>query len=280
MEFWYKIVELLPFEWAKPDGMNFMKNAFLAVILISPIFGILGTIIVNNRMAFFSDALGHGAFTGVVIGAVFGLVQPLWAAVMFSLVFSALITYIKKHTRIPSDTIIGVFSSIAIALGILISTGGGRSFNKLMSYLIGDILSITPGEIALLALVLVVLLFIWIMLFNKFLLSSISRSLAASRRIPVFSIDLVLTSIIAVIVTISMSWIGLLVINSFLILPAAAARLISGNVRKYHAFSIIFALFSGITGLLLSYSLDTATGATIVLICAVLFFISFFLRKR
>ena len=153
MELWYALVDLLPFEWAQPGSMYFMKNALLAVLVISPLFGILSTMVVHSRMSFFSDALGHSAFTGMAIGALCGFSEPTWAAVLFSLVFALLFNFVRRRTRLASDTVIGVFSSTAVALGIFISTLGSRSFTKFNSLLIGDILSVEPGKIGLLALI-------------------------------------------------------------------------------------------------------------------------------
>ncbi|HAN10724.1 MAG TPA: ABC transporter [Clostridiales bacterium] len=281
MEIWYKVVELvIPFDWAKADHMFFMKNALLAIILVSFIFGILSTMIVNNRMAFFSDALGHGAFTGVVIGGILGFVRPIWSAVVFSIIFSLGITLVKNKSKISRDTIIGVFSSVAIALGIFLSTLGGRSFTKLNAFLVGDILSIKPSEIGLLFLVLIAMIVLWSLLFNKLLVVSVNQSLASSRGLNTFWIEVIFTTAIAVIVTISMSWIGLLVINSLLILPAAAARNITSNVRQYHVVTILISMVSGVGGLILSYYIETATGATIVLILSIFFFITFALRGK
>ncbi|HBY20643.1 MAG TPA: ABC transporter [Clostridiales bacterium] len=281
MEIWYKLVEsLLPFEWARADQMFFMKNALIAIILVTPIFGIIATMIVNNRMAFFSDALGHGAFTGVTIGGLLGLVRPIWSAVVFAVIFSFVITLIKNKSKISSDTVIGVFSSVAVALGIFISTLGGQSFTKLNVFLVGDILSITPQEIGLVFFVSIAVIILWSLLFNKLLVVSINQSLASSRGLNTFGIELIFTTLVAIIVTISMPWIGLLVINSFLILPAAAARNITSNVRQYHAVSVLISVISGVGGLIFSYYIETATGATIVLISALFFFATFALRTR
>ncbi|MGI6622229.1 MAG: metal ABC transporter permease [Clostridiaceae bacterium] len=280
MNWWYKLLEVLPFEWAQEGQMIFMKNALLAIILLTPVFALLGTMIVNNGMAFFSDALGHGAFTGVAIGGILGFVEPIGSAVVFSALFAFFIAVIKNKSNMASDTIIGVFSSSAIALGIFLATLGGKSFSKLNSYLIGDILSITPKEISFLAIVLVIVFVFWLFVFNRLLLVSINPSLAGSRGIRTFWYEVVFSCVVAVIVTVSMSWIGLLVINSFLVLPAAAARNIARNQRQYHFLSVMFSLFSGIAGLILSYSFETATGSTIVLISSIIFFFTYILRKK
>ncbi|NLM72429.1 MAG: metal ABC transporter permease [Clostridiaceae bacterium] len=280
MELWYRILEILPFEWAREGQMIFMKNALLAVILLTPIFALLGTMIVNNNMAFFSDALGHGAFTGVVIGGLMGLINPVGSAVVFSILFAIIIAIIKYRSKMSSDTVIGVISSSAIALGIFLVTLGGKSFAKLNSYLVGDILSISPREIGFLFLVLIGVILFWSVFFNRLLLVSVNPSLAGSRGINTFWYEVLFSCAVAVTVTVSMPWIGLLVINSFLVLPAASARNISLNQRQYHFRAVIISVFSGVFGLILSYYIETASGATIVLVLAVIFFISYFMRKR
>ena len=257
-----------------------MKNALLAIILLTPIFALLGTMVVNNRMSFFSDALGHGAFTGVAIGGLLGFVQPLSSAVIFSVVFAFLIALIKHKSKMASDTVIGVFSSTAVALGIFLATLGGKNFAKLNTYLIGDILSITPKEISLLAVVLLLVIVFWFLVFNKLLIVSVNSSLAGSRGIHTFWYEVIFSCALAVIVTVSMSWIGLLVLNSFLVLPAASARNIARNQRQYHLLAVVFSVFAGIAGLILSYYIETATGSTIVIILAIVFFITYGLRKK
>lgn len=266
---------LLPFEWL---NYAFMKNALLAVLLISPLFGLLGTMVVSNKMAFFSDALGHGAFTGIAIGALFGLMNPVLAAAFFSLLFAVLITIIKEKSRESTDTIIGVFSSLAVALGLVLISMGG-SFNKYSSYLIGDLLSISPSEIGTLAVVFVAVIIIWAFISKRLLLVSINRSLASSRGVKTLPVEMVFTGIVALIVTISIQWVGLLIVNSMLVLPAAAARNVARNTRQYTVISILIALFSGVMGLMGSYYLNTATGATIVLVSGVLFFVSLAFKR-
>ena len=130
MELWYDLLSILPFDWAQPGQMYFMKHALLAVLVITPLFGILSTMVVHSRMSFFSDALGHSAFTGMAIGALCGFNQPTWAAVIFAIVFALLFNLVRRRSALASDTVIGVFSSTAVALGIFLSTLNGRSFTK------------------------------------------------------------------------------------------------------------------------------------------------------
>ena len=265
---------LLPFEWA---SHTFMKNAFLAILLVTPLFGLLSTMVVSNRMAFFSDSLGHGAFTGIAIGVLFGSVSPLLSLLVFSVLFALFITYIKTKSTASTDTIIGVFSSTAIALGLMIMSYGG-GFNKFSAFLIGDVLSITEDDLQALVIVFVLVAAAWALLFNRLLVLSINSSFARSRGISTFWAEGLFAAILAVVVSISIQWVGILIINALLVLPAAAARNVTGTVKQYHVVSVLIALLSGFTGLILAYYFNMAAGATIVVLSAVIFFITLILK--
>ena len=280
MELWYAIVDLLPFEWAEPGSMYFMKNALLAVLVISPLFGILSTMVVHSRMSFFSDALGHSAFTGMAIGALCGFAEPTWAAVVFAVVFAVLFNVVRRRTAMASDTVIGVFSSTAVALGIFISTLGSRSFTKFNSCSSAIFCRWSPPRSGVLALILLLVCALWGLSFNQLMLSAVHPALADSRGVrgllagdhflrghrrgghPVHDLD------------------RLLVINSLLVLPAAAARNVSRNLFQYHLFSLLGAVLAGIAGLMTSYYVGSSAGAAITLYLAVWFFLTFFLRKK
>ena len=277
MSIWYTLCELLPLEMLQWD---FMKNALLALLLMAPLFGLMSTMIVTGRMSFFSDALGHSAFTGIAIGSIFGLAAPTWAAVLFSVLFALLFSYVRSRSNQAADTIIGVFSSSAVALGIFVATIGGGSFTKYNKYLIGDILSVTTGEIGLLALVLLAVVVFWVLFSNRLTLTAIHSQLASSRGIPVGLSQTLFTVAIAVVVTLSISSVGLLILNSLLVLPAASARNVARSLKQYHGFSVLFALFAGIGGLTVSYYLGCSAGAAISLILAAIFACTFCFRKR
>ena len=280
MELWYTLVDLLPFEWAQPGQMYFMKHALLAVLVITPLFGILSTMVVHSRMSFFSDALGHSAFTGMAIGALWGFHEPTWAAVVFAILFALLFNLVKRRSALASDTVIGVFSSTAVALGIFLSTLGGRSFTRFNSLLIGDILSVEPEKIGVLALILALVAGLWAVSFDQLMLSAVHPALADSRGIRVFWQETVFSMAIAVVVTLSMTWVGLLVINSLLVLPGAAARNLARNMWQYHFFSLLGALLAGIAGLMTSYYVGGSAGAAITLYLALWFAVTFLVRKR
>lgn len=276
MELWYSICDFLALEILQWD---FMKNAFLAVLIMTPLFGLTSTMVVTGRMSFFSDALGHSAFTGIAIGCIFGISAPTGIAVIFSIIFSFLFSFVRSRSNHAADTLIGVFSSTAVALGIFIATLGGGSFTKYNKYLIGDILSVTPAEIGMLAIVLVAVFVFWILFSNRTILTAIHPQLASSRGIPTTFSQTVFTTMVAIIVTLAISWVGLLILNSLLVLPAASSRNVARNLKQYHGISVLFALLAGISGLVISYYLGTSAGAAICLVLAVIFTVTFLLRK-
>jgi len=277
MDILYSIMEkLLPFSWME---YNFMKNALLAIIIITPLFGILGTMVINNRMAFFSDALGHSALTGIAVGTILGINNSNISMIIYAVIFAVLLNNIKRRRTLSTDTVISVFSSLSMAIGLMILSKGGN-FSKYSGLLVGDILSITAKEIGLLCLVFVITLAYWSLNFNKLHSVGINVSLARSKNIKAFVIEDSFSILIAIIVMLSIKWIGILIVNALLILPAAAARNLASNMREYHLFSVIIAIFSGVIGLVLSYYLGTATGPTVVIIAAILFFVTFFISSN
>ena len=276
MSIWYFLCDLLPLEMLRWD---FMKNALLAILVMAPLFGLLSTMVVTGKMSFFSDALGHSAFTGIAIGAICGIAAPTWAAVLFSVVFALLFSFVRSRSTQAADTIIGVFSSAAVALGIFLTTLNAGSFTKYNTYLIGDILSVTPGQITALALVLIAVVIFWTLFSNRLTLATVYPQLASSRGIPTALLQTIFTTAIAVVVTLTLSSVGLLILNSLLVLPGAAARNVAKNMRQYHGCSVLFALVAGILGLVISYYWGSSAGAAISLILALIFAVTFCFRK-
>ena len=267
---------LLPFEWLH---YTFMKNALLAILLITPLFGMLGTMAVDNKMAFFSDALGHSALTGIAIGVVLGVGSQMVSMLVFGILWAVLITFVKHNSKMSADTIISVFSSTSIALGLVILARGG-AFAKYSSYLVGDVLSVTAGDLAGLLVTLLITATAWVMLFNPLLLTSVNAPLAQSRGVRAKLTEYAFTGIVAVAVMMSIRWVGVILINSLLILPAAASRNVARNAAWYMRLSVLIALCCGVTGLVLSYYINTSAGAAIVLCAAAVYFVTLPLRRK
>lgn len=276
MEMLYGIMEILfPFKFLE---MNFMKNAFLGILIAAPILGILSTMVVNQRMAFFSDAIGHSALTGIGIGVVLGVANPTWSMVLFAVVLGIVISYFSYKYPTTVDTVIGVFSAGTIALGTMLLSKDGN-FNQYTSYLIGDLLSIKVSDLAILAGVGIVVLLLWYLIFNNLVLTSLNKSLANSRKVNTLKIQMLFTTVVAVVVVLCIPWIGVLLINAFLILPAASSRNIASNIRMYHTYSIVIAMVCGIGGLVVSYYIGTSAGATIVVIMTIVYILTSVFKK-
>ncbi len=266
---------LLPLEALR---FSFMKNALLAILLLTPLLGLLGTMAVNHQMAFFSDALGHSAVTGIALGIVLGLRSDLAAMLIFGIVWAVLICLIKQSGSASADTVISVFSSTSIAAGLLILARGGK-FAKYSSLLIGDILAVTPGDLAALAAALPLGILLWALMYNQLLMTSVSHSLARSRGIHTRLVECAFVVLVAVTVMLAIRWVGVLLINALLILPAAAGRNLARNAREHAVFSAVIALISGVAGLFLAYHLDTSAGATIVITAAAFYALSLLARR-
>ena len=181
MEGIYAVLDaVLPLEALQ---FSFMKNAFLAILLLTPLLGLLGTMAVQQQMAFFSDALGHSALTGIGLGIVLGLSNDLLSMLIFGVVWAIAISRIKQTGATSADTIISVFSSTSIALGLVILARGG-GFAKYSSLLIGDVLAVTQNDLIYLAVALVLGVIAWAVMYNALLFTGINASLARSRGIP------------------------------------------------------------------------------------------------
>lgn len=267
---------LLPFEWLH---YTFMKNALLAMLLITPLFGMLGTMAVDNKMAFFSDALGHSALTGIAIGVVLGWQSQMAAMLLFGILWAVLITFVKHNSKMSADTIISVFSSTSIALGLVVLSRGG-AFAKYSSVLVGDVLSVTEGDLLALLATLAVTVAVWIFLFNPLMITSVNAPLAQSRGVRAKATEYAFTILVAVAVMMSIRWVGVMLINSLLILPAAASRNVARSAAGYMRLSVGIALVCGVAGLILSYYLNTSAGAAVVLVSAAVYFVTLPLRRK
>ncbi len=271
---WHAAVSALPFEWAR---YGFMRLALLAVLLVSPLLGALGTVVVANRMAFFSEAVGHAAFTGIALGVLLGLSDPLWSMIGFALLLTLAITWVRRRGGLSSDTAIGLVMAFTVSLGIVILSRGG-DFARYTNFLIGDMLAISGRDVAVLGVLGLAVLALFFFFFNRLLLVTLSPAIARSRTRHAGAAELAFACLLAVVVTCALPWVGILVINALLILPAAAARNLARNTAQFFAWSVAVSLVAGIVGLVASFYASTATGATIVLV-AMVFYLGTLVRR-
>lgn len=261
---------------------EFMQNTFLLLLIISPIFGLLSTMVINNKLAYFSDALGHSAYMGIALGMLIGMTtSSIIPILVFSSIFSILLVLIKRTFRESPDTVIGIISSISLALGIMILSNYG-GIQKYSSILIGDPLLVNKSDLLYLLILGIIICFVFSIIYKKMILINIDKSLARSKGINPTKYEIIFTLIIAVAVSISINIIGVLLINSLFILPAATSKNISRNMKQYITFSVMVSIISSIVGLLFSYYLaeyKLPTGASIVIICGIAYIISLIIKK-
>ncbi len=273
---WNQMVSALPLEWAQ---YGFMQNALLAVLLVTPLLALLGCLVINHQMAFLSEAIGHSTLTGLAVGVLLGLREPVAAVIGFSLLLGILVVCLRRFSAVSMDTAIALLMACVVSLGVvLLSRGGG--FSRYSRYLVGDILTLSDAEIVRLAVLLGLVVLIWRLFFNSLFLVHLNRTLAASRGFGVARAEAGFSILVALVVAVAMPWVGLLVINAMLILPAAAARNLARNTRQYTVMAVLFGMVSGVLGLVTSFYANTATGATIALWSSGFFVLSIFLRRR
>jgi len=258
---------ILPFGFAEPI---FMKRAILAMLFIAPAAAAVGVPLVHFRMAFFSDAIGHSAFTGVAIGVLLG-VHPLLTMVAFGLFVAWAITRVKGRTELSTDTVIGVFFSTVIALGVAIISARKGLTRNLQAYLYGDLLAVSGTELLWMGMLLIAVGAYLFLTFNRIMLLGVHEGFARSMGVPVHALEVSFALVVALVVTTAIRAVGILLVTALLVIPAAAARNVARGAVSAFWVAIAVAVVSGLSGIAASYYLDTATGATVVLVAAALF---------
>lgn len=277
----------LPFEWAQ---QRFMIYALLECILLAPVCAAMGVKVVNFRMAFFADAISHSAFAGVAIGYLLnelavrlgGHFDPRISLIAFGLIVGVGIVLVRRHSGLSNDTIIGVFFSGVVALGIAIVTSSGSRTANFQNYLYGDILTLDATDLALTAVLTVIVTLFMLVGFNSLLMLGLNTELAHSRGVRVRAYEYLFAMLLALVVTVSIRTAGILLVTALLVVPAAAARNIARDAGGMLRWAVLFGLVSGVTGTLASYSPylhNMSTGAAIVLAASILFALSFVARK-
>ena len=262
----------LPFECLQ---LRFMQEAFLGIVLCAPLAAAAGVQVVNFRMSFFSDAIGHSAFAGVALG----LLCSLGPGIMMPLLALAIglgIMFLKRRSTLSSDTVIGVLFSAVVALGLALASRNPEMGKDMQMFLYGDILTIRGSEILTLFVLSVFFYGFQIAAFNRMIAIGISEPLARTHRIRAAVYEYLHVGLLALVVIFSVKAVGVLLVTALLIVPAATARNLSGSSGRMFWISIAAGLFSGVTGLLLSAQewANTAAGAMIVLCACVLFVLS------
>lgn len=263
---------MLPFECMK---LRFMQEAFLGVLLTAPLAAAAGIQVVNFRMSFFSDAIGHSAFAGVALGLIFGL-SPDLTMPLLALAIGIGIMAMKQRSALSSDTVIGVFFSAVVAFGLALVSRNPNVARDMQVFLYGDILTVTHNDLLYLFLLFCVFFMFQVFAYNRLNAIGIHEQLARTHRIHTAFYQYVYVALLSLVVIFSVKSAGVLLVTALLIVPAAAARNLSKSSGMMFWISIIIGVCSGISGLLISAQpwAETASGATIVLCACVIFCIS------
>ena len=260
--------------FAEPLKYAFMVRALAGALIVGVVCAVVGTYVVLRGMAFFGDALAHSILPGVAVGYLVGggAREPLfWGALIAALISAVGIGAISRGTKIREDTAIGIIFAGMFALGIaLISTVRNYSVD-LSHFLFGDVLSVRTADLWLVAIFGGIILFVVVSFYKEFLVLSFDPILAATLRLPSRALDYLLMLIIAVSVVVSLQTVGVALMVALLITPAASAYLLTRRLPVMMLLSGVFAALSGVVGLYLSYYLNIASGAAIVLAATTIF---------
>lgn len=265
-----------------PDSFKygFVINAIICALLIGPILGAIGTMVVAKKMAFFSEAVGHAAMTGIAVGVILGepLTAPYISLFTYCILFGLLINYTKNRTKMSSDTLIGVFLAMSIALGgsLIIFVSSKVNSHVLESVLFGSILTVDDNDIYILIVATIIIILALIPFLNKMLLASFNPSLATVRGVNVKLIEYIFIIIVTIITIASVKIIGSILVEALLLIPAASAKNLSKSIKSFIIYSIIFSLMSCLLGIYLPiyFEISIPSGGAIILIASIIFIVT------
>ena len=270
-------------DWATagylPEALayGFVVNALLAGLMIGPVLGGLGTLVVVKRFAFFSEAVGHAALTGVAIGILLGepYTGPYGSLFGYCLLFGILLNFLRNRTGLSPDTLIGVFLSVSLALGasLLLMLAGKINGHILENVLFGSVLTVSGQDLVVLGIVAILVLALALPLYNRIMLASFNPQLAAVRGVAVKTLDYLFVVLVTLVTVAAVKVIGAILVGALLVIPAAAARLVSQSLKGFFFLSVLIATISTLFGILLPivFDLPVPSGAAIILVAGLCF---------
>ena len=257
-----------------PLQYAFMVRGMLAAIIVGVVCAVLGTYIVLRGMAFFGDALTHAVLPGVAVGYLIGggaRGPVFWWAMLTALLSAFAIGAVSRSSKLKEDTAIGIIFAGMFALGVALISIVRNYTADLTHFLFGDVLGVTTGDLVLTVVFGLLILLVVFAFYKEFLVISFDPVLAQTLRLPIRWLDFLLIALIAMSIVVSLQTVGVTLMVAMLITPAAAASLLTRKLTRMMLYSARIAVFSGITGLYLSYYLNLASGSAIVLTCTAVF---------
>jgi zinc/manganese transport system permease protein len=274
---------ILEFSWLAITGVNnllellqfpFMQRAIAGAILMGIFGGFLGSFVTLRQLSFFSHAVGHAALVGVALGVLLQL-NPTWMLLPFTLVFGLVILYLIDQTNLSSDSVLSVVLSGALAIGAILSSLIQGYRGNLMGVLFGDILAIDTTDLILSSLVLVGSGVFLLPTLRQQILLTLNPTVAQVQGIPVRLYRYAFVVLLSLAVAVAIKAVGVLLVNAFLVIPAATAKLMSHQFTHFLVISVMLGVVSSIVGIILSGLLNFASGPSIVLVQFLLFAIVF-----
>jgi zinc transport system permease protein len=254
---------------------EFIRNALLAVLLASIACGIIGVYVVVKRIVFISGGIAHASFGGVGLGYFLG-VNPIWGIIPFSILSALVMGLVSKRTRIPEDTAIGILWALGMSLGIVFIGLSPGYAPDLFSYLFGNILTVTSVDLIIMLILDLVIIMVVFLFYKEFLALSFDDEFATVVGVPTVKLYFLLLCLIALTIVVLMKVVGIIMIIALLTIPAAISKQYTSNLKKMIFISILLSAIFGLGGLWLSYQLNLASGATIVIVSGIGFILSWF----
>ncbi|WP_064609687.1 metal ABC transporter permease [Photobacterium sp. J15] len=257
----------------------FMVNAVVAALLLGPLLGGLGTLVIAKRLAFFSEAVGHAALTGIALGVLLGEPpeNPMIGLFSFCMIFALLLHFVRNRTNVPYDTLVGVFLALALAVGAALLMYVARKINihMLENVLFGSILTVSDQDLLILALSCLLIVLLLIPTFNRILLTCINPDIAKVRGYATNFYDYLFVMMITLVTIASVKIVGAVLVGALLLIPGATARLLTKNMGSFVLMSALLATISCLVGTILpmELKLPVPSGAAIIIVSA-LFFLS------
>ena len=276
----------LAFEGKAPLSFQygFVINALLCAFFIGPVLGGVGTMVVTKRMAFFSQAIGNAAMTGVAIGVLLGesYTEPYVSMFGFCVLFGLVLNYTKGRTRISSDTLIGVFLSISLAVGasLLLFVSAKVNTHILEAVLFGSVLTVSDTDMNVLLVTTLAVVAIAIPLFNPLLLASFNPQLADVRGVKVQLVEYVFVLLITLLTVACLKIVGAVLVEALLLIPAAAARNLIRSMKGFVLLSIAISTVSCVVGVMIpmQFDLPVPSGGAIIMVAASIFILTTIIR--
>lgn len=257
---------------------SFMQNAFIAAVLVSVACGLVGTYVVIKRIVFISGGISHAAFGGIGLGYFLGI-NPIMAAIPFSIVSSLIMGITSKKVKISEDTAIGILWSLGMAMGIIFINLTPGYVPDLMSYLFGSILTVPVNDIIIMFLLDLIIIITVLLFYREFQGISFDEEFSQVIGMPTTYIYLLLLSLVALSVVVMIKVVGVILVIALLTIPAAIAKQYTYKIGHMMILAVILGIILTIGGLFVSYLFNLASGATIVLVLSLGFICSSVIQK-